>query len=49
MLLKTIKNLSMAPAALEVLQNANSIEALVKVLRQHIDVTVRRFIHISLF
>lgn len=40
MLLKIIKNMSMAPAALEVLQNANAIEALTKVMLSHLDVTV---------
>ena len=33
-LLKTIKNLTMLPAALEVLQNANAIEVLVSVLAE---------------
>lgn len=40
MLLKIIKNISMAPAALEVLQNANAIESLVKVMINHLDYTV---------
>ena len=40
MLLKIIKNISMAPAALEVLQNANAIECLVKVMINHLDYTV---------
>lgn len=33
-MLKTIKNLTMLPAGLAVLQNANAIEVLVKVLRE---------------
>lgn len=40
MMLKTIKNITMAPAALEVLQNANAIEALVKIMGAYSDVTV---------
>lgn len=40
MMLKTIKNITMAPAALEILQNANAIESLVKIMTAYLDVTV---------
>lgn len=40
-MLKTIKNITMAPAALEALQNTNTIETLVKIMTRHLDVTVR--------
>lgn len=33
-LLKTIKNLTMLPTSLEVLQNANAIDVIVRVLRR---------------
>lgn len=36
-LLKTIKNLTMLPSALEVLQNANAIEALVVILSEEFE------------
>lgn len=38
-LLKVIKNVSMAPAALEILQHANAIETLVKIMTDHLDST----------
>jgi hypothetical protein len=36
-LLKTLKNLTMLPASLEVLQNAGAIETFVKILGQNFD------------
>jgi hypothetical protein len=36
-MLKTIRNITMSPNGLEVLQNANVIEALVRVLTEHLD------------
>ena len=41
LMLKTLKNVSMAPAALEVLQHANAVEIVVKVMAQHLEITVR--------
>ena len=39
-MLKSIKNITMAPAALEALQNTNAIETLVKIMSRHLDATV---------
>jgi hypothetical protein len=36
-ILKTIRNITMSPNGLEVLQNANVIDALVRVLTVHLD------------
>lgn len=36
-MLKTLKNLTMLPVGLQVLQNANAIETLTKVLKEQIE------------